>query len=578
MNQKIKHWLSAASAVALSLGAIGSASAATNTITSAIEQSTVWTSDNVYLLHDLIFVRSNATLTIEAGTTVLGSPDTATPGANNPGTLVITRGSKLKALGTEEAPIVFKGTEVDDGAGQWGGIVINGRAYLAKGTLSGPNGDTTSQVEGLSALAANGLYGGNDDDDDSGIIRYVSIRNAGFGLAANNELNGLGMACVGRETAMDHVEIFNNVDDGFEWWGGTINAKYLVVYNAGDDSFDIDEGFRGKLQFCFGIQGDAERVSGTPTVGGGISDRGLECDGGNAPDGSQPYALWKGYNWTLIGKGSTLGIANVGLYIRDNGSPQLWNSIIADFAGNAVHVENEGGDGAINSQTRFLTPWVNSFPITNNPTFYRTETNGYHAMLMHNIFYANGGLVSLTPAELAADASHGAETYSQSGNSTNVFTLPSCVGNITNATAWPIQGGVPLRVGINVTNINPLAANDATNSPVSAPIDGFFTPVNYRGAFSTTNLWVANWTRIWEKGIVPTSHVNPSAPAISVVITNGQTEISMATGAGVQYSLETSYDGKHWHPITLINGDGTTQTYVDVSPLTNTVIYRAVVP
>ncbi|MCG3147970.1 MAG: hypothetical protein PCFJNLEI_01411 [Verrucomicrobiae bacterium] len=608
----------------LALAGLAQADAAIITNSGIIGRSQIWTRDNEYVLDGIVRVGSNSTLTIEAGTVIRGTPQVVIGTSTNIGTLLIGRGSKIKALGTEALPIVFTDLQDDnysggaktnpqyqtykrDNVGKWGGVALCGRAYVAKGTGSGP-APTSIQLEGISAFGAEGFYGGVDDDDDSGIMKYVSIRYNGFGLAPNNELNGLGLAGVGRETVIDHVESINSKDDGVEIWGGTVNAKYLAVWNCGDDSFDIDEGYRGKLQFLFGVQG--QNAGGG--VGAGTSDRGVELDGGNSPDNSQPFGLYRMYNVTLVGKGlngadGVGGITNnfysqrdnnSAIYMRDNAGPQIYNSVFADFGGWAVHMENEGGDGKTNVQSRFLT----SAALVNTPsgatnltyaaTLYRAQdTNGYQGEIAYNIFWQIGshldgrGMAALSTADLTASAASDASTISQSVPSTNVFLLASGQNNITNALSIPIasysrETGAGLGLGqmLNVTSILPLAVNDATSSAISAPQDGFFTPVNYRGAFSSTNNWIANWTTIYALGLTPSSHVNPSAPAISVALTPTQAEISIPTANGVQYSLESSYDVKHWSPVALINGDGTTQIFVDSGILTNSVQYRVVIP
>ncbi len=205
-----------------------------------IAVSTTWTANNVYFLDGIVYVTSGATLTIEPGTVVRGLPDSATVGSNNPGTLVITRGSKIRAIATKSAPIVFT-DENDDNfggnvgtfpydtpvnassvTGQWGGLILLGRGYVASNTVAGPNPARSVQIEGLVADGVNGLYGGCSgfpaefpgalgcDDDDSGWLKYVSIRYGGFGLAANNEINGVTLGGVGRETDIDYVEVFQN--------------------------------------------------------------------------------------------------------------------------------------------------------------------------------------------------------------------------------------------------------------------------------------------------------------------------------------------------------------------------------
>ena len=283
-----------------------------------ITTSTLWTSDNTYILDGIIFVTNGATLTIEPGTVIRGMPDSETTGSNNPGTLVVARDSKIFADGTCYDPIVFTDMDDDNVPGgamvnplynnnpnnmiteNWGGVILLGSTYIANDTESGPNAAREEQVEGITRQDA--VFGGGDDDDSSGSMSYVSIRYGGFGLLQNEEINGLTLGAVGRGTTLHHIEVVNNVDDGFEWFGGTVNSKYLITWNIGDDAFDTDEGYRGKSQFGLVVKGTCK--TGQSGSGGGVANCAFETDGGNSPDQSRPYALSQWRNFTLIGMGS----------------------------------------------------------------------------------------------------------------------------------------------------------------------------------------------------------------------------------------------------------------------------------
>ena len=357
----------AAWAVAL-LGLGPHALAADVIVSTNITVSETWTPDNVYFLDGIIYVTSGATLSIEPGTVVRGLPDSATVGSNNPGTLVVTRGSKIRAIGTKLHPIVFT-DELDDNfgtnpgtfpyddpvnassiTGQWGGVIVLGRGYVASNAVGAPNPARTVQIEGLVADGSNGVYGGCSgfpaqfpgalacDDDDSGALQYVSIRYGGFGLAANNEINALTLGAVGRETEVEYVEAFQNSDDAFEMFGGAVNLKRVVAGAVGDDGLDFDEGWRGKVQFFFNVQN---------TAGGQDSDKGSEQDGGTSGDGSQPFAIPTIYNATMIGKGGSTAAAdnytnrsfNSALVWRDNAGGRWYNSLFGDFGGDALAIE-----------------------------------------------------------------------------------------------------------------------------------------------------------------------------------------------------------------------------------------------
>ncbi|MFT4833744.1 MAG: hypothetical protein ACJA2C_000870 [Marinoscillum sp.] len=208
-----------------------------------------WSSDSVYVLGGRIAVTSGATLTIEAGTIIKGQAGTGT----NATALIVARGAKLMAVGTAAAPIIFtsvadeiqpgevESPNLDEGInGLWGGIIVLGNARISADNES-------EQIEGIPANDSNGLYGGTDDADNSGTIQYISVRHGGANIGEGNEINGLTLGGVGSGTTIDHVEIVANQDDGIEWFGGTVNVSYALVWNAGDDAIDTDQAWAGTL-------------------------------------------------------------------------------------------------------------------------------------------------------------------------------------------------------------------------------------------------------------------------------------------------------------------------------------------
>jgi len=227
-------------------------------VTSNITSNTTWFSDTIYQLGGRITVEDGATLTIQPGTVIKGEAGT---GANATA-LLIARGGKLIAEGTPQLPIVF--TSVADEItpemisqgnfqspnldptvnGLWGGVIVLGKAKIS------PKPDATGevilvQIEGIPTSDANGLYGGNEDTDNSGIMKYVSIRHGGTNIGSGNEINGLTLGGVGSGTVVENIEVVANQDDGIEWFGGTVNANNVVVWNAGDDGLDTDQSWGG---------------------------------------------------------------------------------------------------------------------------------------------------------------------------------------------------------------------------------------------------------------------------------------------------------------------------------------------
>lgn len=205
-------------------------------VDSDITSNTTWTADNSYMIVGFVTVTEGNTLTIEPGTIIFGQDISK-------GTLIIARGAKIISDGEPHAPIVFT-SEYPVGqraGGDWGGVIITGRASI--------------NVEGGEAIIEGGtgaVYGGGDnpnDDDNSGIFRYSRIEFAGIEYSQDNEINGLTMGGVGRETTIEYVQVSFCDDDSFEWFGGTVDARYLISLAALDDDFDGDTGWRGSFQY-----------------------------------------------------------------------------------------------------------------------------------------------------------------------------------------------------------------------------------------------------------------------------------------------------------------------------------------
>ena len=228
-------------------------------VNTSIKTNTTWYSDTVYQLGGRIAVENGAILTIQAGTVIKGESGT---GANAT-SLLIARGGKLIAEGTVSKPIIFTSIAdeitpelIEQGLftspnldptvnGLWGGVIILGEAKIS---ASNTTGDVSSvQIEGIPTSDQNGLYGGTNDLDNSGVIRYVSIRHGGANIGSGNEINGLTLGGVGSGTIVENVEVVGNQDDAIECFGGKVNLTNVVSWNAGDDGFDTDQSWGGTL-------------------------------------------------------------------------------------------------------------------------------------------------------------------------------------------------------------------------------------------------------------------------------------------------------------------------------------------
>ena len=237
-------------------------------VTSNITSNTTWTNDKIWILGSRIAVTNGATLTIEAGTIIKGQAGT---GANATA-LVIARGAKINAVGTASSPIIFTSVadEIQPGQiqspnleptlnGLWGGLLVLGNAPISADAES-------VQIEGIPASDPNGLYGGTNATDNSGMLKFVSIRHGGANIGEGNEINGLTLGGVGSGTVIENIEVVANQDDGIEFFGGTVNVTNALVWNVGDDAIDTDQAWAGTLTNFVVVCGDE-------------TDHALEIDG-----------------------------------------------------------------------------------------------------------------------------------------------------------------------------------------------------------------------------------------------------------------------------------------------------------
>jgi len=248
-----------------------------------------WTADKEYTLEGFVFVNDGQVLTIEAGTVIRFKSGEA----ENASALIVARGGKIIAEGTKDKPIIFtsesddlEGSMTRDVRGMWGGLIILGNAPI---NLSGGE----ASIEGIPLAEPRGVYGGINESDNSGVLKYVSIRHGGTNIGDGNEINGLTLGGVGNQTQIDYVEVISNEDDGVEIFGGTVNLKHMVVSGCGDDLFDYDLGWTGNGQFWLGVQEDLP------------GDHLIEASGGLDPIYGLPNSLPNLFNLTLIGSGKS---------------------------------------------------------------------------------------------------------------------------------------------------------------------------------------------------------------------------------------------------------------------------------
>jgi len=283
-------------------------------ISGTITQDMKLTKDKKYLLRGGVFIGTgegeNITLTIEAGTVIYGE-------SASKGMLVISRGSKIMAEGTATDPIVFTSDKPagSRSRGDWGGLIINGRAPLNKGEEAYGEGGT-------------GYYGGKDPNDNSGVLKYVRVEFAGREISPDNELNGIAFQGVGSGTIVDYVQVHMNDDDGIEMFGGTVNVKHAVITGVTDDCFDWTDGWQGKAQFvvaqCYGDTGD----------------NGIEADNSAVDNMASPISNPTIYNITLIGTPGSEK-ADCGILLREGTKAKIYNAIVMGWQESGLDVDHQ---------------------------------------------------------------------------------------------------------------------------------------------------------------------------------------------------------------------------------------------
>lgn len=307
-----------------------------------LEGNITWTADKIYKLVGFVRLGEDLTaggtptktgvLTIAPGTLIIG--DRATKG-----TLIIQRGSKIIAEGTVDKPIIFTSERKigEREPGDWGGLVICGN-----GVINVPAG--VNELEGKYG----GFYGGKNDADDSGSLKYVRVEYAGIPINPNEEVNSFTFGGVGSTTKMEYLQASFGLDDSFEWFGGTVNAKYLIAYRGLDDDFDTDFGFRGNIQYAVGLRG--------PTQADQSGSNGFESDnaGASASATSVPKTAAIFANVSIIGaKGSaSTSISTLfqnGAQIRRNSSISLYNTFITGYP-TGIYLDNQAPGTIANAE------------------------------------------------------------------------------------------------------------------------------------------------------------------------------------------------------------------------------------
>lgn len=426
-----------------------------------------WTKDKIYKLIGFVRVGADTTetfsstaatgtLTIEAGTTIIG--DRASKA-----TLIVQRGSKIIANGTADAPIVFTSERAagQRESGDWGGLVICGRAVNNQST-----GDKGIQLEG----SYKGWHGGSNNADNSGSLKYVRVEYAGVPINPNQEVNSFTFGSVGNGTTLEYLQASFGLDDSFEWFGGNVNAKYLVAYRGLDDDFDMDFGYSGNLQFIVGMRG--------ATLADQSGSNGFEVDNDGQGTTAAPFTSPTISNVTLVGPKETNATSispqfQNGMHLRRNNKIKVYNAVITGYP-NGIFVDGAGTQANANSGELVL----NRVVIAGTPSW-GTDGFGQGTNDTPRGFGVRDVNTATPAATITVGTAKPSEWFAaQAGNKI----LNSYAGLGLSQSIF--QAGTPT---FTLSNGGTLATGG------TVPTGSFFTAASFIGAFGSEN-WTAKWS------------------------------------------------------------------------------------
>ncbi len=451
-------------------------------LTGSIAANRTLSKDTTYVLRGFAYVNSGATLTIPAGTKIVGD-STALGSA-----LFVLRGARIVANGTESAPVVFTSQRSagNRSPGDWGGLILVGNARNNRA------GNIIVEGSDGSVIGANStgvVYtGGANDADNSGTLRYVRVEFAGYATLTDAELNSFTFAAVGSGTTFEYLQAVAGLDDSFEWFGGTVDGKYLVSYEAGDDHFDTSEGYRGRNQFLIALQSTIL----TPRAGAGAvsSDpQGFEVDGcngggctapagGNAQSSGANDGLWNMNvfaNFTVIGTPAGVTVpanGGVGMVLRRGTGGYYVNGVVARWPQRAISLRDSTSNNRLQVDSLIVRNlyFAQNGANTSGANFDPTGTN----FGQESAFTARNSNIIVAAGTVTA---------------ASLFTaLPTVTASTTGAAFdWSPSLSSPLATGG--------LATFAADPKIAARAGTFITPTAYRGAAAPGGAkWWANWT------------------------------------------------------------------------------------
>lgn len=461
-----------------------------------ITANETWTSNNIYLLNGWVYVKAGVTITIQPGTVIKG--DFVSKGA-----LIIERDAKLIADGTADHPIVFTSQKAigQRTYGDWGGVILCGRAST---NWAGSVANGTTDGEGIVEGGVGSVYGGGltpNDNDSSGVMRYVRIEYPGVAFQPNSEINGLTMCAVGRKTIIDYVQVSYSGDDSFEWFGGTVNCKHLIAYRGWDDDFDTDYGFRGKVQFAVALR--------DPNIADQSGSNGFESDNDATGSARAPRTRPIFSNVSVFGpycfNSNINSLYKRALHIRRDSECSTFNSVFAGYPTGLLLENTATHANATGDTLRFR----NSYLVQMDDTLATTTAanpNNTSGSFNINPWFATAGY----------------------NNTTLNLTSQLMINNLNlNTPELTLAAGSPLLSGASFSN--------------SYVADPFFTPTSYVGAFDGSNDWTDCWAewdpqnQIYNAMIDNSFSVTATAQGATTFCQGGSVVLDAGMVAGASY-------------------------------------------
>lgn len=418
----------------------------------------------VYTLKGWIYIADGSELTIEPGTIIKG--DKATKAA-----LIVERGGKLIAQGAADAPIVFTSAQPagQRRPGDWGGVIICGKAH---------NNQTSMQIEG----GPRTQHGGDNDADNSGVLSYVRIEFAGFPFKADQEINGLTLGSVGSGTKIDHVQVSYSNDDSFEWFGGTVNCKYLVAYKGWDDDFDTDNGFSGKVQFGLSVR--------DPRIADQSQSNGFESD--NCADGAQvtPYTTATFSNITFVGPKTAADFQNTNSYITAGSYFPNNGSGLGKFQA-AMQIRRSSRLNCVNS---VVTDWPIGLIIDGEKGDTPAQAKA-GTLRLQNIFIANADILGSDANKCYEDKEYDYKAKAVKADSKQSYSHTFFETAANNNRYFADKSALMLTDGKGVgVAFMPQTGSNLFGAQNFSGLDSWFDQVTYIGAFNANDNWLDGWT------------------------------------------------------------------------------------